>query len=411
MRSKNRQNLLFLTIHLTGAFSMCKINFRKTILESYNADTLMVDELIHYNQNQFNQAQLCPPFTFPLEDEQYLTEWNKYIAETQKSNLLNMLQSNFIQFHFPVKEGISQTEHYKIATRRGVLPKTFHKNGFIKFEQPDNVRLIIHESLAGNIPVFIAKERDDFILLVRVFTKRNEPKPIPVSMGACMVAGFNNWNRIHQLQKIWETENPADCSEAAWQVKFKEIIPQKELYQDKFIILSNSPYSGVPAKELGLTEEKWRNISLKIRLEHECAHYFTRRFFSSMQNNILDELIADYMGITTALGHYRADWFLKFLGLENFPEYRKGGRLENYRGNPPLTDSSFKILQALVKDGAENLERFSNVYLEKNKRIDNKTIMLLALTQLTIEELASSKSFTFLQEAFREAKHNIEHAR
>ena len=30
-----------------------------------------------------------------------------------------------------------------------------------------------------------------------------------------------------------------------------------------------------------------------------------------MRNNILDELVADYMGITAAAGRYRADWFLR----------------------------------------------------------------------------------------------------
>lgn len=74
-----------------------------------------------------------------------------------------------------------------------------------------------------------------------------------------------------------------------------------------------------------------------------------------MRNNMRDELIADYQGIVAANGgRYRADWFLRFIGLEAFPEYRQGGRLQNYRGQPPLSDGAFKILQVLVKDAAEN---------------------------------------------------------
>ena len=46
-----------------------------------------------------------------------------------------------------------------------------------------------------------------------------------------------------------------------------------------------------------------------------------------MRNNLHDELIADYAGITAAIGHYRAAWFLRFLGLEDYPTYRPGGRL------------------------------------------------------------------------------------
>jgi hypothetical protein len=91
------------------------------------------------------------------------------------------------------------------------------------------------------------------------------------------------------------------------------------LYQDRLIILSAGPYSNVTASNLGLTETEWQQLSLKIRLEHESTHYFTRRFFGSMRNNIADELIADYRGIVAALGYYRSDWFLHFVGLESFP--------------------------------------------------------------------------------------------
>ncbi len=389
---------------------MSNINFRSNILKTYEAQSSQVEELLHYNENLFNYYQQTCPFTFPLPDELHVATWNNYMEEAQKDNLMNILKRKFPQFKFPIKEGISQTEEYKAATRRGILPENYKTNGHIKFKNPGQVRLIIHQSLAGNIPVFFARNREDFIQLVRAFTMKNEPKPIPDSMGACMVAGFNNWDRIHRLRKQWEAENSDNGSEAGWQAEFKRIIPQRELYQDRFIILSNGPYSGVPASELGLTEDKWKEMSLTIRLEHECAHYFTRRFFSSMQNNIFDELIADYMGITSALGYYRANWFLRFLGLENFPKYRKGGRMENYRGDPPLSDRSFQILQALVKDAAINLERFSNVYIDEDNIIERLPRMLLTITRLTIEELASSKSFTLLQEAFTNAERKVEYA-
>jgi len=74
---------------------------------------------------------------------------------------------------------------------------------------------------------------------------------------------------------------------------------------------------------MGMDESTWHSLSLIIRLSHECTHYFTRRLFGSMRNNLLDELIADYQGIVAANGgRYRADWFLRFVGLESFPDYR-----------------------------------------------------------------------------------------
>ena len=79
-----------------------------------------------------------------------------------------------------------------------------------------------------------------------------------------------------------------------------------------------------------------------------------------MRDNLLDEIVADYMGTTAAAGRYRSDWFLRFMGLEPFPAYREGGRLQNYRGQPQLSEGAFGVLRALVKDIAENLQRTSD---------------------------------------------------
>jgi hypothetical protein len=153
---------------------------------------------------------------------------------------------------------------------------------------------------------------------------------------------------------------------------------------------------------MGLSEPEWQRLSLVIRLEHECTHYFTRRLFNSMRNNLLDELIADYKGIVAATGHYRADWFLRFLGLESFPHYREGGRLQNYRGQPPLSDGAFKILQVLVKAAAENLERFEAEHTDELRETSFQPLMLMGLTYLTLEELASQEANFRIQKTFEE---------
>lgn len=140
---------------------------------------------------------------------------------------------------------------------------------------------------------------------------------------------------------------------------------------------------------MGLSETEWLQLSQIIRLEHECTHYFTRRVFGSMQNNIFDELIADYQGIVSAIGYYRADWFLRFVGLESFPVYRQGARLENYLGNPPLSLGAFKILQQLIVKAASNLEVFDRNYSRRSRTSLSRKTVLLALCQLTLEELAS----------------------
>jgi hypothetical protein len=152
---------------------------------------------------------------------------------------------------------------------------------------------------------------------------------------------------------------------------------------------------------MGLPDAQWRRLSLVIRREHECTHYFTRRVFSSMKNRLLDEIIADYMGITAAAGRFRADWFLRFLGLENFPDYRRGGRLENYRGDPSLSGGGFSTLQVLVIKAAVNLERFDTTHCKIMQTLQGRAVALMALTYLTLEELASDEAMKFLEYALR----------
>ena len=121
------------------------------------------------------------------------------------------------------------------------------------------------------------------------------------------------------------------------------------------------------------------------------SHYFTRRVFGSMPNNMLDELIADYQGIVAANGgRYRADWFLRFIGLESFSDYREGRRLQNYRGQPPLSEGAFKILQILVKDAAENLEKFNIQHQIELNNSEDQQNLLANLMVIILLELALS---------------------
>jgi hypothetical protein len=379
---------------------------RAKILAEFGASIYEIEELLVYNQNVFAQDNLASSLQFPLPSEPHITVWQEYLIEAETKGTWATLKNALIQLKFPIQAGISQTETYLAATRKGIIPD---KTTDLVLQQPEALQLKINHSLAGEIPVLLTNNRADFVSLVRAITKRNEPVDIPDSMGACMVAGYNNWDRIRRYRQQWLANN----SEIAWSAKFSRLIAQKELYQDRFIILSDGFYSNVQPAKLGLTAEEWRHLSLTIRLEHECTHYFTRRVFNSMRNNLLDELIADYRGIVAATGTYKADWFLHFLGLESFPDYREGGRLQNYRGQPPLSDGAFKILQRLVKAAAENLEAFECNYIQQrrgerpyaygsfasaNAPTNEYQIMLMALTSLTIEDLASSHAGKHLQQ-------------
>lgn len=297
-----------------------------------------------------------PPGTrLPLPDEPFVDCWREWVAEAREHGAVEVLRRHLPQLAFPVRAGTSQDAEYRAATLRG-LPTAGLAGATGLPLRPGRVEIALHASAAGRIPVLIARGREEFTLLVQALLRRNEPVPVPATQGAAMAAGYNNWTRLRALEDRLEV--PAGASEESRAEAWARLKEQKDLYQDRFILLSDGPYSAVPAEDLGLETEAWRALSLAIRREHECCHYFTRRLFGSMRNNVHDELAADYCGIVAAAGSFRAAWFLRFLGLEDPGGIRPDGRLALYLGEPPLGAGAAQRLAALARAAAIQLERF-----------------------------------------------------
>ena len=355
-----------------------KRDFRAGVLTAFGAAGAAVEELLAFGDAARRPAATggAPPPLLPLPAEPHVEVWREYAAAAAEVGAWDVLRRRLPQLQFPIAEGISQTEEYRAATRRGE-PARPPDDG-LKLHAPERLRLWVRESPAGPVPVLCTAERDDFVRLVQALSNRNEPEPVPDAMGACLVSGFNNADRLRRLR---ERRGPA-----AWAEEFERILPHKTLYQDRFLILSDGPYSGVAAESLGLASEEWLRLSHAIRLAHECTHYLFLRLFGATFDHPLDELIADYVGITAAWGRYRADWALLFLGLEDRVKYRAGGRLENYRGRPPLSDDAFRVLQGMVRAAAANLERFDAG--QTGDRMGTATTLI----QTSLEELACRRA-------------------
>lgn len=367
-------------------------------LEALGASPAEAEELHAYNENVFDLGALGPETRFPLPDEPFVAFWEGVAAEARMRGAFAVLSERLPQLRFPIREGISATEPYRAAIRRGVPAATLPEATGLEIERPEAIELVIHPSVAGRIPLLIAHGRAEFVALIRALTKRNEPEPVPDAQGALMVSGYNNWCRIGELRSRWEALALGERKTATWGEELQRLQSRRELYQDRFILLSDGAYSAVPAADLGLGETEWREMSLVIRREHECAHYFTRRLFGSMRNNVLDELIADYAGLVGATGRFRAAWFLRFVGLEDFPRYRPGARLDLYRGKPPLSDGAFRVLQALVKSAAETLERFEPAGM---------AVMIPALASLRLEDLAGEGAEEALSGAVKDLRQRL----
>ena len=369
---------------------------RTAVLSDFGAEAEISAELLAYNENVFDHEAHRQVPDFPLPSEPFVERWKFYARLAANGGAFAALAEHLPQLAFPIRQGISEEDDFRQATRKGINPDGLALATGLQLNQPEAVTLVIHPTPAGEIPIITVPERVDFLAVHRALINRCEPVPIPDSKGATMVAGYNNWDRVHAHRQAWEAANPEGNF---WLTEFPIFRLDKQAYQDKFILLSVGAYSGVPAAELGLEEAEWLRLSSLIRREHESAHYFTRRLFASMRNNVIDEIIADYMGIVAAHGAFRCDWFLHFVGLAEFPVYRVGRRLENYRGS--LSDEAFTLLQALVVSAVKNLESFDTNNRDALNREGQRARLLFALTRLTLEELASSDGQAILENHWR----------
>jgi hypothetical protein len=367
---------------------------RADVLNAFGADTAVAEELLAYDANGFGDAAPAAEVRFPLADESFCATWRDYsrMAETEG---IAALASTLVQLRFPIAAGISASPDYQAATRRGAA---IWSGPGLALVHPGRCSVTVHPTWAGAIPIIQTGCREDFVSLLRAFTHRNEPAPVPDSMGACIVAGYNNWDRFGRLRQSWEAAHPDET------FSIGAVAHHKEQYQDRFILLSNGPYSGVAAATVGLTEDQWARLSLVIRREHECAHYWTRRVLSSMRNCVLDEIIADACGVVAACGRLRGDWLLTFLGLDHAGECREHGRLHNYRGTPPLSDATFALLRRLVVAAAANLDTFGHRFAADLQDRRGLLLLLLTLTRTTLEELASSGAAAILADRLRDAR-------
>lgn len=337
---------------------MTAYHSRYHILEKFTNDRSVINEISEYTENKFTTALAGKCLDrLPLPDEPYVAVWNEYLSKTKEHGVFNTLKAQIVQFQFPILEYISQQNAYKLATRRGITPREIWADSGLELKDIESLSLRIHHSAAGGIPVLVTANDDDFCTLVQALSYKNEPVIIPKSMGAAMITGLNNWDRIATYKRRWLNTNPL----GRWDAEFaNNVLPNRSIYQDKLIVLSRKPYSGVLGSDLAIEENQWLAHSLAIRLEHECTHFFTLRYFGHMANNMHDELVADYMGINKVLGKFKAEWFLKFVGLEDYPQYRVGARFENYVDRSRISPKAFQVLATIVFRAAANVEKFDH---------------------------------------------------
>jgi hypothetical protein len=94
---------------------------REQVLLAHSADPRVAIDVLAYTQPLVPRAgrlNRSPAF----HDEPHVPVWIEYARESRKHGALPTLRDRFPQLRFPIAPGVSRTESYRAATRRGVMP-------------------------------------------------------------------------------------------------------------------------------------------------------------------------------------------------------------------------------------------------------------------------------------------------
>jgi hypothetical protein len=361
-----------------------------------NIDFESSDKIKTYVFNKFSSDKKQSISTF--QEEAYNTFWEQHLENLfNEQDIFTQLKKCYPQLNFPIESEIDKSAFYKDLVLKGKTD-SITLPSYLKLTDSNSINLKLHESIAGRIPILIVQNKEDFITIIQSLLFKSNPVPIPLSMGATLIKGINNWERLNILKNNWLANNPL----GDWIKEFSNnIVSNKSLYKDNLIILSTKPYSNVSARRLGLPEDLWIAYSISIRQEHECTHLYTLKRYGYASNNLHDELIADYIGIIKTIGNYNKEWMLLFMGLEEYPKYREGARLENYVKESKLSSEDFRQLITIVKNAIENIAIFDETIgkLQSNK---DQMCRIDALCEASLIELASQNGATLLIQNYYE---------
>jgi hypothetical protein len=371
---------------------------RESVLRSLGGDPAAIPEVTAYCESKF-RAVLPPAPVFPLAEEPHVADWRRY-AQEAGDHAFAYLRERLAQLQIPVREGVSKLPAYADVVQRGLPFEASAFDGTLALDEPEGVRLLLHEHPAGALPVLVVPHRGDFETLVRALAFRGEPKPISPAVNAQLVAGFVNWDRMRRYRAEWSAAIDPSMVETLWPMEMGRVASgEKWRYQDRFMITGVRAYSSVGAAALGLElpDAEWVDRSTTLRVEHEFTHYATQRVYGAMSLNLLDETIADFMGATYALGRFRGAWLLAFLGLEDGPQVREDGRMRTYAGD--LSPAAFDLVARLMIAAAPRLEEIGQRFYDARER----GRFLLALASLTLELYAAPDALALFEQAYVQA--------
>ena len=232
--------------------------------------------------------------------------------------VLAVLARRFPQLYVAPAEGAQ--EAHRDASGYGVAPEGATLDHFIRSDE-DELREV--DTPADPIDVVFLKQRKDFETFLQIIGHKSQPVPIDRTVGAITYRRLPDWGAVRDAHQAYAATGGDD-----WVGEFNRLARQPGMFRAEIIVISEGPYSNVPASDTPYSETEWVDVSREIRLSHECAHVVCRRTMPDDILPIWDEVTADVTGLLCATGNYDATLAARFFGIT--PNGYVGGRLTEY---------------------------------------------------------------------------------
>lgn len=231
---------------------------------------------------------------------------------------LEALATRFPQLY--VAPSDDALEAHRLASGRGVAPQPASLGHFAS-SPDDELREV--ETPAGPVEVLFLGNRADFETFLQIIGHKAQPVPIAPTIGAITFRGLADWGKVARERDRYLASGGAD-----WTSEFARLARETRAFRSEIVVISQGPYSNVPAVQTPYGEDEWLRVSKEVRLHHECAHVVCRRTMPDDVLPVWDEVTADVTGLLFATGGYDAALAARFLGTA--PDGFAGGRLSEY---------------------------------------------------------------------------------
>ena len=263
--------------------------------------------------------------------------------------VIQALAGRFPQLYVAPAEGAQ--ELHRLASGRGIVPSAASLAHFVTSDE-DELRAV--ETPAGPVEVVFLRERADFETFLQVIGHKAQPVPIARTVGAITYRGLADWGKVAAAHEAYVATGGED-----WASEFRRLAGVPGAFRAELVVISEGPYSNVPAAQTPYDEQEWVRISREVRLHHECAHVVCRRTMPEDVLPVWDEVTADVVGLVCATGGYNAALAARFLGVAE--DGFAGGRLSEY-----LSEEQLARIDEVAREVYAALEQLEELSHEAN---------------------------------------------